>query len=187
MIKMLCDNCKEKEANVMYSENINGVRRELHLCEKCSRELGISKMNFNMPIDFSSFFTGMLEELQTPEFIPMFNDMKELKCKSCGYEFEDILNTGKFGCANCYDTFESRIDPIIKKIQGSNTHIGRIGKVTENRVDLENKNNTKENKNKINEIEILKENLKKAIKEENYEEAAIIRDKINKKEKQDNK
>ena len=30
---MLCDNCGKKEANVKYSENINGVKREFNLCE----------------------------------------------------------------------------------------------------------------------------------------------------------
>ena len=46
---MLCENCKQREATVRYSENINGVRKEMHLCEECSRELGITdQMNFNM-------------------------------------------------------------------------------------------------------------------------------------------
>ena len=59
---MLCQNCKKNEANVKYTEIINGEKKVLMLCEECSHELGIDNINFNMPIDFSSFFGGLLEE-----------------------------------------------------------------------------------------------------------------------------
>ena len=57
---MLCDNCKKREANVRYSENINGLRRELNLCEECSKKLGIGEMGLDMPINFSRFFRRFL-------------------------------------------------------------------------------------------------------------------------------
>ncbi len=182
---MKCDNCGKREATVRYSENINGRKRELRLCEKCSRELGVDRMDFNMPIDFSSFFAGMLEEFEGTNLMPMFDNVKDLQCKECGFTFEDILNTGRLGCANCYDTFESRLDPIIKKLQGSNKHVGRLGKITEHKIDLEKKQNSKTKKPKEqNEVEKLKEELKKAVKDERYEDAAKLRDKIAKKEKE---
>ena len=110
-------------------ENINGKTRELNLCEECSKKLGITEMDFNMPIDFSSFFGEFMEDFATPEFMPLFNEVKALKCKNCGYTFDDIVNTGKLGCEECYDVFEDKLDPIIKKIQGANRHVGRIGKL----------------------------------------------------------
>ena len=177
---MKCDNCGAREATVRYSENINGRKRELHLCEECSKELGIDRMDFNMPIDFSSFFAGMLEEFEGSELMPMFDNVKDLQCKSCGYTLEDILNTGKFGCANCYDTFESRLDPIIKKIQGSNQHVGRLGKVTEHKINIKPVRKTEEQNNEMSELDKLKEELKQAVKEERYEDAAVLRDKISK-------
>lgn len=179
---MKCENCGKREATVRYSENINGRKRELNLCEECSRELGIDSMDFSMPIDFSSFFAGMLEEFQGSDFMPMIDTVKDIKCKSCGNTFEDILNTGKFGCANCYDTFESRLDPIIRKIQGSTKHVGRLGKVTEHKVNSNPANKTKKQEPK-NKLEELKEKLKKAVQEEKYEDAAKFRDEIAKYEK----
>lgn len=92
---MLCDNCGKREANVKYQENINGRKKELNLCEQCSKKLGIDKFDFNMPIDFSSFFGGFFEEFENQEFMPFFNDIKELKCESCGNTFNEILNTRK--------------------------------------------------------------------------------------------
>ena len=92
---MLCDNCGKREANVRYSENINGRKKELNLCEECSQKLGISHMDFSMPIDFSSFFGGFMEDFTTPDFMPLWNEVKELKCDQCGYTFEDMVNSRK--------------------------------------------------------------------------------------------
>jgi len=179
---MLCDNCGKREANVRYSENINGRKKELHLCEECSKKLGIENMDFNMPIDFSSFFGGLLEDFGTNDFMPLFNEVKQLKCDNCGYTFEDIVNTGKLGCENCYSVFENRLDPIIKKIQGSNKHVGRTGKIIDSKISekINNKDSKTENNKDVSKVEKLQNDLKKAIKEEKYEEAAKIRDEIKK-------
>ena len=179
---MLCDNCGKREANVRYSENINGRKKELHLCEECSKKLGIENMDFNMPIDFSSFFGGLLEDFGTNDFMPLFNEVKQLKCDNCGYTFEDIVNTGKLGCENCYSVFEDRLDLIIKKIQGSNKHVGRTGKIIDSKISekINNKDSKTENNKDVSKVEKLQNDLKKAIKEEKYEEAAKIRDEIKK-------
>ena len=185
---MLCENCGKREANVRYSENINGVKKEMHLCEECSRKLGITdKVDFRMPaLDLSNFFGSFLEDFSTPDFMPILSEVKQIRCDSCGSTFEDIINTGRYGCANCYDVFEDRMDPILKKLQGANRHNGRLGKVSNNNVKLDNneqkEDNKKENKVK-NKLEKLQEDLKKAIKEERYEDAAKIRDEIKKEEK----
>ena len=176
---MLCDNCGKREANVKYSENINGRKRNLNLCEECSKKLGINQIGFNMPIDFSSFFGELMEDFATPEYMPLLQEVKALKCKNCGYTFEDIANKGKLGCGNCYEVFEERLDPIIRRIQGANQHVGRMGKIIDQKI---NKKITKECNPKENELEKLKRELKQAIKEEKYEEAAKIRDEIKKKE-----
>lgn len=179
---MLCENCGKREANVRYSENINGKKKELNLCEECSKKLGIGEMDFSMPIDFSNFLGGFMEDLATPEFMPMLNTLKGTKCNSCGSTFDDIINTGMLGCQDCYDFFEDRLDPIIRRLQGSNRHVGRIGKIIDSKIDKKNKkeSDAQSDKEKVetNKIEKLKEQLKKAISEEKYEEAAKIRDEI---------
>ena len=178
---MLCDNCKKREANVRYSENINGIRRELNLCEECSKKLGIGEIGLDMPINFSSFFGDFIEDFSNSEFMPMFNELKTLKCDNCGYTFEDIAHTGKVGCANCYDVFQDRLEPIIRRIQSSNHHVGRLGKIIDKKID-EKQHNNRTNKETTPEekLEILKEDLRQAIKEERYEDAAKLRDEIKK-------
>ncbi|MCI8471033.1 MAG: hypothetical protein HFJ35_06195 [Clostridia bacterium] len=192
---MLCDNCGKRDANVKYSENINGRKKELNLCEECSKKLGITSMDFSMPIDFSSFFGEVMEDFAMPELMsmPLFNEIKALKCDNCGYTFEDIANTGKLGCGNCYDIFQERLDPIIRRMQGANHHVGRVGKIIDNKIEEKMKNQTnpsKENNNqkerteKEVKLEKCQKELKQAIKEERYEDAAKIRDEIKKIEKE---
>lgn len=179
---MLCENCKKREANVRYSENINGVKKEMHLCEECSRKLGITdKMDFRMPtFDFSNFFGSFLEDFSTPDFMPLLNEIKLIKCDSCGSTFDDIISTGKYGCANCYDVFEDRMDPILKKLQGANRHNGRLGKISDNNVKFDKKEEQKNQNSTDKKLEKLQDELKQAVKEERYEEAAKIRDEIKK-------
>ena len=182
---MLCENCGKREANVRYSENINGVKKEMHLCEECSRKLGITNDMELMPsLDFSNFFGSFFEDFNSPEFMPLLNEIKQLKCDSCGSTFNDIVDTGRYGCPNCYDTFEERMDPILKKLQGANRHIGRLGKISDNNVKFEKQKDKPEENNKQNEektkMEKLENDLKQAVKEERYEDAAKIRDAIKK-------
>ncbi len=184
---MLCDNCGRRQANVRYSENINGKKKELNLCEECSKKLGITNMEFSMPIDFSSFFGEFMEDFAESPFMPLLNEVKTLKCDQCGYTFDDIVNTGKLGCGNCYEVFESRLDPIIKRIQGANRHVGRTGKIIDQKIDQKINKKTNSNKEetsnkKEKELEKLQEDLKQAIKEERYEDAAKLRDEIKRKE-----
>lgn len=180
---MLCENCGEREANVRYTQIVNGVKKEMHLCEKCADELGIGNMNmnFDMPFDFSNFFGELLNEYNDG-FMPTLALSKTLKCDKCGTSFDDFIDSGKFGCPNCYDTFEERIDPILKRLHGGNRYIGRGTKSNnpENELNLEKK---KEEKKEESKIDMLKRELKQAIKEEKYEEAAKIRDEVKKLEK----
>ena len=181
---MMCDNCGKRSANIRYSENINGRKKELNLCEECSEKLGIGQMDFSLPIDFSSFLGGFMDDFATTEFIPMINEIKTLKCNNCGYTFDDISNTGKLGCKDCYDVFEDRLDSIIKRIQGANQHVGRIGKIVDSKIDSKintNKNNeVKKEEKSESKLEQLQEELKQAVKDERYEDAARIRDEIKK-------
>lgn len=186
---MLCENCGKQEANVRYTQIINGEKKEMHLCEECSEKLGIGKMDFKMPISFSSFLGDFFDEFEKDSFLPEFNPIKELKCDNCGMTFEEFMDTGKFGCSNCYNAFESKIDPILKNIHGGNRHVGRLGKVLDvtklegqeknHDVQLKTENTSKEGE-KISKVDKLKEELQKAISEERYEDAARIRDEIKK-------
>lgn len=167
---MKCQNCGKEEANVKYYENINGEKREIMLCSNCAKTLNI--MDF--PNMLSFFFSNHPKELLEEEYT------KEV-CNKCSYTFDDYLKNGFFGCPNCYNSFSNRIDTLLTKIHGKNRH---------NNIEIETKVIKNENKiaktaevknkdiMKITEVSVLKNLLEKSIKEEKYEDAAKIRDRI---------
>ena len=171
---MFCENCGRNYANVKYTKIINGQKNELFLCEECSNKLGIQ--NFNIPIDISSFFSDFFDEIENENLFPQILSSKKMKCDKCNLTFEEFIQTGKLGCSECYTAFETRIDPLFKNLYGTNRHIGRLGKI-ENSIPLDG-----EEKESVENTEIqeLRKRLKKSIQEENYEEAAKLRDEIKK-------
>ncbi len=182
---MKCQNCGENEANVRYTQIINGVKKELALCDECSKKLGIQSLDFNIPINFSSFLGDFIEEADS--FFPSFVQKNELKCDKCGMTYDEFIKLGKFGCSNCYEVFENKIDNMLKNIHGTNVHQGKRYKLKEGNIipnTIEQKEKDKKTENEQNELNKLEQELKTAIQEERYEDAAIIRDKI-KKQKED--
>ena len=185
MIIMKCENCGKNEANVKYTQIVNGEKKQMFLCEECSKKLGISDMHFNMPISFNNFLEDFFDDMNEMSFLPSIGEnLNQLQCKNCGLTWDEFLHTGKLGCSNCYDEFESRIDPILRSLQGATSHVGRLGEVKEGnevKQNLDDKE-AKEEEN-ISKIEKLKEELKQAIQEERYEDAAKLRDQIKEEEK----
>ena len=177
---MKCENCGKNEANVRYTQIINGEKKQIYLCEECSEKLGIGHTHFNMPIDFASFLGDFFNDMNDSTFLPNLSTQEEIKCKKCGLLFDDFLNTGKFGCSDCYSEFEEMVDPILKNIQGANRHIGRIGNVIEGNNLVQNDTEEPKEESKLDE---LKRKLKEAIKDERYEDAAKLRDEIKELEK----
>ncbi|MBR6505006.1 MAG: UvrB/UvrC motif-containing protein [Clostridia bacterium] len=169
---MLCKNCNKNEATFHYTEIINGIKKEIALCDECRGKLGISSLDFNIPLGIPDFFSDFFEE---STFMPEYESIKPLKCNECGMSYNEFIEGGRVGCSNCYNAFESKLDSILKNIHGSNIYKGRaLNSPKLNKIEK-----IKE-ESKNNEIEELKNKLKELVKEEKYEEAAKIRDEIKK-------
>ena len=48
------------------------------------------------------------------------------RCPTCGASFEEITQSGKIGCADCYQTFRSQLMPVIQRIHGTTRHKGKV-------------------------------------------------------------
>lgn len=163
---MLCERCKKNEAKVHIIKIINGEKSETLLCEKCAKELTeIPFDNKFIPdnkMTFQNILSGFFETLDKGNK----NQKIEVVCKSCGLTYSEFKKNGKLGCSNCYKSFQDLLKSRIKRIQGDTEHIGKIPKRESNEV-IQRKR-----------INKLKEELQQAIINEEYEEAAVIRDKI---------
>ena len=123
---MLCQNCGKNEANVRYTQVINGVRKELNLCSDCARKLGVDRID--IPMDFTSFLGDFFNDYAESSLLPSFS-IDNVKCKTSGMSYNDFIDTGMFGCSDCYDTFSGPIDSLLKNLHGTAKHIGRGAKM----------------------------------------------------------
>ena len=179
---MMCQNCGENEANVKYTQIINGVKKEINVCSECAEKLGINDMinDVELPINFNSFLGDFFNDYVESNSNHLL-ERKVTKCPNCGLTYDEFLNNGEFGCEECYNSFSNAIDLVLKKLHGSSKHTGRKpGKQLENStIKIENKKEEKEETNKTeNKKQELERELEKAIKEERYEDAAKIRDEL---------
>ena len=78
------------------------------------------------------------------------------------------------GCADCYDKFFDKLLPSIQRIHGRTRHVGSVPvTVTETTASAQSKPETAEDR-----IAALEAEMKKAIEAQNFEQAAVLRDKI---------
>ena len=110
---MLCDKCKNKPAVIHIKRIVNGTVYEKHLCEECGAAESVGH-------SFENPFTHFLDSFFEAPAIK--TDVK--KCPECKRTLNDILTTGRVGCAECYTAFEKELAPYIKQLQGADKYIG---------------------------------------------------------------
>ena len=173
---MKCTHCNEREANTHIKKIVNGKREEMHLCEECAKELGVMDEFKFEPFSMDSLFGNLLGA-----GAKALNSLTGIdRCTYCGSSWNDIANSGLLGCSHCYDKFEDRLSPSIEQLHGRTKHVGKSISYTE-----EPEQEAEAEKEQGDTVEGLKAQLKKAIQEQRFEDAAVIRDKITELGKED--
>ncbi|MFC2949303.1 UvrB/UvrC motif-containing protein [Virgibacillus sediminis] len=166
---MDCQECHNRPATVHLTQVVNGNKTTVHVCGVCAKEMGYMNSpeeGYSLQNLLSGLFNfdpgGLGPQKDQP-----YQQSKEVQCPGCKMTFSEFQRVGKFGCASCYETFSSRLDPIFRRVHSGNTqHSGKIPKRQGG--DLKKKK----------QLESYREQLKTLIEEEEFEEAAKVRDKI---------
>ncbi len=170
MEENLCQICHKNVAVMVITEiDEKGNKVEIAVCEECAKKKGV--LESDKTLNLNEIFKIMLKAREKED--------KELKCARCLLSFYEFKKYGKFGCPDCFKVFEERLIPFIKRLQ---TTI----REREDEIFHKGKKVTAGTKRSLlfSEIKKLKIELKKAIEEENYEQAAKIRDRLREKEKE---
>ncbi|MCK4404496.1 MAG: UvrB/UvrC motif-containing protein [candidate division Zixibacteria bacterium] len=159
---MVCQDCGKREATVHLTQVINNKKVELKLCQECAEKRGFRNPLEGVPFPLAEFLASMLSQTQRekPSKEP------EAVCSACGMSFSDFSKTGRLGCGNCYLTFRSQLNDLLRKVHGSTQHRGKFP------------HTTRDVMKPLWEETKLHEELRKAIQEEDFERAAQIRDRI---------
>ncbi len=164
---MKCQKCNMNEATTHITQVINGTKTEMYLCRDCANE-SQELLNFNISLDqeFDNLFSGFWN---SPHFA--LSKAQSLsasqKCDICGMTTSEFMRNGKPGCSNCYTVFSDFLLRPLKQIHGSNRHAGKIPARSGKYIKAADK------------IDKLQAKLSRAVMEQNFEEAALIRDQIN--------
>ena len=160
---------------MLIREIVNGSVTERHLCSHCAQENGISAL-FDADSAIGRLLSGFLGRSISAGESGSGNE-DEIACSCCGMTYGEFIKEGKFGCSECYETFGLLVQDNIKKLQGSDSHVGKHPKqFTGMRPASFLKK--EEVLSAGEELKILAERQREAVLEEDYEEAAALRDRI---------
>ncbi|TYR78489.1 hypothetical protein FZC66_18850 [Priestia megaterium] len=172
---MICQQCEVRPATLHFTKVVNGEKSEVHICEHCAKESGdIFSMSNQQGFSVNSLLAGLLNiDLSTTETKANKVKTEIPKCSTCGMTYQQFAQIGRFGCADCYRTFEKPLLPVLKRLHGGNyLHHGKVP------------NRIGSNLHLKKELEALRLNLKEYIEKEEFEKAAELRDQIRLLEKQ---
>ncbi|MGL5434391.1 MAG: UvrB/UvrC motif-containing protein [Lachnospiraceae bacterium] len=186
---MLCERCRIREANIQYTEVLNGVKTEHHFCAQCARELDFGPYSAIFDSDFPlgkllSGLLGINEEQKEDK-------RNQVICPTCKTSYEDFVKNSCFGCPDCYGVFDLLICDNIRQLQGSDRHTGKHPRYhlePEPVIDDEAEESIAQapaaevfgtmDLDVKEQIRILQAKLQEALDREEYESAAVCRDKI---------
>jgi protein arginine kinase activator len=156
---MLCSICKEKEATVHLTQITGDKMQKVDLCEECAKTKGV-----NDPTSFHQ--VDLVLGLGASQEIEQAAGGTEVKCPRCGFTQADFKKSGRLGCPACYQTFAEGLEGLLKSMHKGTHHIGKVPEAL------------RQNRDLSDHLKVLQKRLAKAITEENFEQAAILRDEI---------
>ncbi len=157
---MVCDICKKNEAVVHYAEIVDGQMKKMNLCEPCAVEKGVGvHSNFSI----GDLLAGLTEPAGKAK-----DPLDDQVCPKCKMTYREFKKKGRLGCSHCYEAFKKGLTPLLEAIHKSQQHMGKVPQKAQQEVDA------------MSKAQRLKEDLAAAIRREDFEAAARIRDEIKK-------
>ena len=142
------------------TEIINhNINQELHLCAECAQKEGISP---KIPLSLTELMSSFME----PIIGKMVTEMADIKCQHCGMSYLLFKAKMRFGCAEDYEVFKRGVEPLLDKIHHSTHHKGKTPANLSPALGQE------------KEIKDLQRELEQLVRQERFEDAAKVRDKI---------
>jgi protein arginine kinase activator len=157
---MRCDVCQKNDATVYLTQIVEGKMQKVNLCEHCAKEKGVSD-----PTGFA--MADLLLGLGATQQIEHGGQPAQ-ECPVCGFTQIDFKKTGRLGCSACYDTFADGLANLLKGMHKGLKHTGKMPAHLSRRYAMADR------------VKSLETDLQKAVKNENYEDAARLRDEIQK-------
>ena len=158
----MCSVCKEKPATLFLTNiSADNKAKNLDLCDACAKAKGIDKVT-SLSIADSDLKLG----LGAAQEMEQSSGGIETKCPRCGFTQADFKKSGRLGCPECYKTFAEGLEGLLKTMHKGTRHAGKVPEAL------------RESREQADRLKSLQKKLDKAIKEEDFEQAAQLRDEL---------
>jgi protein arginine kinase activator len=185
---MLCQKCGQRQATVFFSQTVGNETTQAHLCEVCAQAQGQSfgvwnALNFH-PL---AALTGLIHQMMPwgPPGAPGGEEgaappssEAQLQCPHCGYQLSTFRQNGRLGCTKCYESFSAFLGPLITNIHGHARHVEEKQEGSPDFTPV-----ALGGAPSMDPLSEMREKMREAVKKEKFEEAARIRDEIQRMEK----
>lgn len=161
---MLCAQCGQAPATQhLLHIGPDGRHTELHLCLACAeKQQLVTPPGLNLP--------ALLQALIGAHVGSLSDELSRLACPSCGIKFMEFRADGRLGCPHDYAVFRAGLEPLLKKLHRRHRHVGKQPK------------RRARSQERAHELLKLRRELRAAIEQEAFEQAARLRDQIRQKE-----
>lgn len=171
---MICENCKQRPATITVTQMKNGKKVTRHFCDVCNKQLDHFHLNLDsdespnaMQKLFSNLFGTPSWSVQSVPISSQQTKVQNESCPKCGMTYRKFLEEGKFNCPTCYETFKDQLPQVLKRLHnGATEHIGKVPGSINECYQMK------------RQIEALRQDMKAAVEEERFEDAASIRDQV---------
>lgn len=167
---MPCDNCGADDPVVKLTRIEDNEMRTLHLCKACASEKGIEGGDEpdNAPLaEFLAKMGGGSDESSSSEGGAPVPRGRAASCEFCGLTLGQFRDSGRLGCPHCWTSFESHLRGLLRRLQGSHQHVGKVYLSPDPSAPQRQKR-----------LDGLRRKLERAIELEDFERAADLRDQI---------
>jgi len=161
---MKCQFCSNP-ATVHLTKLVKKQKLEVHLCEACAVKQQAA------PADLS--LSSILESVIGQHVSPVAEELGRLICPTCGIKYMEFRADGRLGCPADYEVFRAGLVPILQRIHRATRHAGKAPRRGSRAADA------------AAELLDLRQQLRRAVRAEDYEKAAALRDLIRRKEGSD--
>ena len=168
---MTCERCGQRPGTVRYTEVTDGQAHKQFVCAECAQELG-----FEAPSELvepagspgvtppAKIFGVVSIEATLSADVEPAEDEDTRVCPECGLTASAFRAQSLFGCSRCYEAFDEGLDHLFKRLHGAVMHRGRLprGHAVAKEV----------------EPAALRRELDEAIRKQDYQRAAWLRDRL---------
>lgn len=163
---MICEICKKAEASIHIDESFDkSFVKERHLCKHCASKIDLFSEEELFAVDLKNVFANDNSDL-LETYLSTAASENVLKCDGCCKTLNEFLKNKEVGCPSCYAKFSTSVLFYLKSKMKARRHLGK-------KPNQDSKIVAKNQKR----FELERE-LVDLISNEDYENAAIVRDHI---------